>query len=211
MKNNIPMKNIFSKTTAEKRTQNGVKTDSKRTNYGIRILIFAFLTLGFGQAWGAVGFESSDCGIKYSHNGGSDTEWNFNGQSAQTKTLTGNTSSLWLKQWFSKMYQNEDGTIYGQDYHKFVYKIHRTAASAGTIGFTTLDANWWDWGNWDGGGYRRPKGGHNNENINLLDGLGSGKYTMTFYFQHNGNSTYKSTQNTLKWTYNIVPDVSRQV
>ena len=44
------MKNIFSKTT-EKRTQNGVKTDSKRTNYGIRILIFAFLTLGFGQAW----------------------------------------------------------------------------------------------------------------------------------------------------------------
>ena len=45
------MKNIFSKTTAEKRTQNGVKTDSKRTNYGISILIFAFLTLGFGQAW----------------------------------------------------------------------------------------------------------------------------------------------------------------
>ena len=45
------MKNIFSKTT-EKRTQDGVKTDSKRTNYGIRILIFAFLSLGFGQAWG---------------------------------------------------------------------------------------------------------------------------------------------------------------
>ena len=44
------MKNIFSKTT-EKRTQDGVKTDSKRTNYGIRILILAFLTLGFGQAW----------------------------------------------------------------------------------------------------------------------------------------------------------------
>ena len=44
------MKNIFSKTT-EKRTQNGLKTDSKRTNYGIPILIFAFLTLGFGQVW----------------------------------------------------------------------------------------------------------------------------------------------------------------
>ena len=44
------MKNIFSKTT-EKRTQDGVKTDSKRTNYGIRILIFAFLTLGVGQMW----------------------------------------------------------------------------------------------------------------------------------------------------------------
>lgn len=172
------------------------------------LCLLTLLTLGVGQMWGAVGFESSDCGIQYSHNGGSDTEWNFSGQSAQTKTLAGNTSSLWLKQWFAKMYQNEDGTIYGQDYHKFVYKIHRTAASAGTTGFTTLDANWWEWGNWDGGGYRHPKGGHNNENINLLDGLGSGKYTMTFYFQHNGNSTYKSTQNTLKWTYNIVPNVS---
>lgn len=51
MKNNIPMRNIFSKTTAEKRTPNGVKTESKRTNYGYTILLFAFLTLGFGQAW----------------------------------------------------------------------------------------------------------------------------------------------------------------
>ena len=158
--------------------------------------------------WGAVGYESSDCGIKYSHNGGSDTEWNFSGQTAQTKELTGNTSALYLKQWFAKMYQNEDGTIYGQDYHKCYYKIHRTAVPAGTTGFTEIGANWWDWTNWDGGGYRHPKGGHNDQNVNLLSGLGSGKYTMTFYFQHNGKSTYKSTSNTLKWTYNIVPNVS---
>ena len=51
------MKNIFSKTTAEKRTQNGVKTDSKRTNYGFRILIFAFLTLGVGQAWADITYS----------------------------------------------------------------------------------------------------------------------------------------------------------
>ena len=69
------MKNIFSKTTAEKRTQNGVKTDSKRSIYGIRILIFAFLTLGFGQAWGwtisdaKVYFDNTnsayDCGVRF--------------------------------------------------------------------------------------------------------------------------------------------------
>ena len=54
------MKNIFSKNSVEKRTQDGVKTDSKRTNYGIRILIFAFLTLGVGQMWAGWSFSGSN-------------------------------------------------------------------------------------------------------------------------------------------------------
>ena len=49
MKNNLPMKNIFSKTT-ENRTQNGVKSYLSPTFVLSPILIFAFLTLGFGQA-----------------------------------------------------------------------------------------------------------------------------------------------------------------
>ena len=157
------------------------------------------------NAWGDVGFEQSDCGIKYYNGGSSDVEWNFSGQTAQTKDL-GDISQLFLKQWFAKMYQNEDNTIYGQTYHKMYYKIHRTAVSAGTSGFTEQSANWWSWGNWSNS-WRYPKGGHNDLNINLLNGLGSGKYSMTFYFQHNGKSTYKSQTNTLKWTYNIVPNI----
>ena len=43
------MKNIFSKTT-ENRTQNGVKSYSFPTRLLYTISIFAFLTLGFGQA-----------------------------------------------------------------------------------------------------------------------------------------------------------------
>ena len=43
------MKNIFSKTT-ENRTQNGVKSYSFPTRLLSPILIFTFLTLGFGQA-----------------------------------------------------------------------------------------------------------------------------------------------------------------
>lgn len=43
------MKNIFSKTT-EKRTQNGVKSYLSPTFVLYTISIFAFLTLGFGQA-----------------------------------------------------------------------------------------------------------------------------------------------------------------
>ena len=46
------MKNIFSKTT-ENRTQNGVKSYSFPTRLLSPILIFAFLTLGVGQMWGA--------------------------------------------------------------------------------------------------------------------------------------------------------------
>lgn len=164
------------------------------------------LVVGTSNAWGAVGFESYDCGIKY-YAGASDVEWNFSGQAAQTRDL-GEISTLYLKEWFARMYQNEDNTIYGQDYHKMYYRIHRTAVAAGTSNFTTLTANWWQWNDWQSSEYRYPNGGNNSLNTNLLSGLGSGKYTMTFYFQHNGKSTYKSTTNTLKWTYNIVPNVS---
>ncbi len=73
------MKNIFSKTT-EKRTQDGVKTDSKRTNYGIPILIFAFLTLGFGQMWGA--YQGTYMG--FWKDGGVELTWSKNGSSATT-------------------------------------------------------------------------------------------------------------------------------
>ena len=174
---------------------------------GIRFTaMLMLLVVGTSNAWGAVGFESYDCGIKY-YAGASDVEWNFSGQTAQTKDL-GEISTLYLKEWFARMYQNEDNTIYGQDYHKMYYRIHRTAVAAGTSNFTTLTANWWQWNDWQSSGYRYPNGGNNSLNTNLLSGLGSGKYTMTFYFQHNGKSTYKSTTNTLKWTYNIVPNVS---
>ena len=171
------------------------------------IFLFFAAILCATSAWAAnVGFESYDCGIKYTQNNGSATEWNFSGQAEQSKTLEGNTTSLLMNEWFACMYQDADNTIYGQDYHKFQYKIHRTAESAGTNGFKTVNANWWSWENWDWG-YRHPKGGNNWANINLLEGIGSGNYTMTFYFQHNGDKTYESKVNTLKWTTNV-PDVS---
>ena len=172
------------------------------------LLISLILVLGTSNVWGAVGFESYDCGIKYNI-GGNSIEWNFSGQASQTRNL-GNITTLSLKEWFARMYQNEDNTIYGQDYHKMYYKIHRTAVNAGSNDFTRLSANWWNWnGSYTNTNtYRYPNGGNNSLNVNLLNGLGSGKYTMTFYFQHNGKSTYKSTTNTLKWTYNIVPAIN---
>ena len=193
-------------TYAEKKAKQFFNLLQKYTKSIQITAMLMLLVVGTSNAWGAVGFESYDCGIKY-YAGASDVEWNFSGQTAQTKDL-GEISTLYLKEWFARMYQNEDNTIYGQDYHKMYYRIHRTAVAAGTSNFTTLTANWWQWNTRQSSGYRYPNGGNNSLNTNLLSGLGSGKYTMTFYFQHNGKSTYKSTTNTLKWTYNIVPNVS---
>ena len=61
------MKNIFSKASAEKRTQNGVKSYSFPTRLLSPILIFTFLTLGVGQMWGGESFWQVD--MTYSFNG----------------------------------------------------------------------------------------------------------------------------------------------
>ena len=53
MKNNIPMKNTFSRATAHLRLNVSTITAQLRSIYGYTILLFSFLTLGFGQAWGA--------------------------------------------------------------------------------------------------------------------------------------------------------------
>lgn len=59
-KNNLPMKNIFSKTT-ENRTQNGVKSYSFPTRLLYTISIFAFLTLGVGQMWAGNNIAFNNC------------------------------------------------------------------------------------------------------------------------------------------------------
>lgn len=61
------MKNIFSKTT-ENRTQNGVKSYLSPTFVLSPILIFAFLTLGFGQVWADKAIIDGAY-IKYSYSG----------------------------------------------------------------------------------------------------------------------------------------------
>ena len=162
------------------------------------------LTLGVGQMWGnTVGFESEGNGIKYYYSGNvSDQSWEV-GRDGATKDL-GAITSLYLKEYWIKMYQESTADIYGQNYQHMYYKVHRQAVSAGSTGFTDILANWWNWNGDDGTQWRKPTGGNNNQNVDLLDGLGSGKYQMSFYFQQNGSSTWRcpsgSTNNTLKWT-----------
>ena len=148
------------------------------------------------------GFEAANNGIKYYSNlNANDEEWNFNGQSAQTKEL-GEVTSLYLKEWFVQLYENWTGA---QGNIKFQYNIHPTANSAGN--YTEITKTWEDSGNWNNG-WLYPKYGNNEQNINLLNGLpGSGKYTMSFKY-YDSDLKLTSPVHKLNWTYNIVPSVN---
>jgi hypothetical protein len=148
------------------------------------------------------GFEAANNGIKYYSNlNANDEEWNFNGQSAQTKEL-GEVTSLYLKEWFVQLYENWAGA---QGNIKFQYNIHPTANSAGN--YTEITKKWEDLGNWNNG-WLYPKYGNNEQNINLLNGLpGSGKYTMSFKY-YDSDLKLTSPVHKLNWTYNIVPSVN---
>lgn len=148
------------------------------------------------------GFEAANNGIKYYSNvNANDEEWNFNGQSAQTKEL-GEVTSLYLKEWFVQLYENWTGA---KGNIKFQYNIHPTANSAGN--YTEITKKWEDLGNWNNG-WLYPKYGDNEQNINLLNGLpGSGKYTMSFKY-YDSDLKLTSPVHKLNWTYNIVPSVN---
>ena len=148
------------------------------------------------------GFEAANNGIKYYSNvNANDEEWNFNGQSAQTKEL-GEVTTLYLKEWFVQLYENWAGA---QGNIKFQYNIHPTANSAGN--YTEITKKWEDLGNWNNG-WLYPKYGNNEQNINLLNGLpGSGKYTMSFKY-YDSDLKLTSPVHKLNWTYNIVPSVN---
>ena len=147
-----------------------------------------------------VGFEGGNNGIKYWREGdANDTEWSFSGKDAQIKNLE-EVTKLNLKQWFTQMYENKecwDKTTV------FKYNIHRTAAAIGS--YLSSGHNWEEGGNLSGG-YRNPKIGNNNLDINLLENLGSGKYTMSFFYEDT-KLCITSPIHKLNWTYNIVPDV----
>ena len=148
------------------------------------------------------GFEAANNGIKYYSNvNANDEEWNFNGQSAQTKEL-GEVTKLYLKEWFVQLYENWAGA---QGNIKFQYNIHPTANSAGN--YTEITKKWENLGNWNNG-WLYPKYGNNEQNINLLNGLpGSGKYTMSFKY-YDSDLKLTSPVHKLNWTYNIVPSVN---
>ena len=118
MKNNIPMQNIFSKAT-ENRTQNGVKSYLSPTLVLSPILIFAFLTLGVGQAWAAEG-EFYNMYVSYMFGGvggsaqgddkGTGLTQHLGTLSSGTFTITGVYLKCWDKQ-SEATYRSQGGQL----------------------------------------------------------------------------------------------------
>ncbi len=152
-------------------------------------------------------------GIKYYD--GSDQEMRLttsvtSSQSKDVNSLAPITT-LYLKEWFAHMYETKDlwnsNTV-------LKYSIHRTNASIGE--YTTDNHNWTDKGGWNGGTPSMcfPKIGHSATeqnsisglNVNLLAGLGSGLYTMSFYY-YDPDLMLTSPVHSLNWKI-AVPAVS---
>lgn len=175
------------------------------------VLIGMLLTLGFGQMWGySVGFENSGNTMTYYSNLNANDQIVTLDRTNGTTTTLDAVTTLYLKGFACKMYQNEDNTIYGGDYQHAYYKVHRTAVEPGTTGYTDVSSWSWNWNSWSSG-WRYPTGSKS-QNVNLISGLGSGKYSMTYYFTQVGNATWRlpstsSKYNTLKWTI-AVPAVT---
>ena len=157
--------------------------------------------------WANIGFESTGGNsIVYYYSGkASDQTWDISSASGASATKDlGTITSLYLKGWNMKMYQNMDAAIVDGTTNRWLYyNIHRSAVSPGDYSSKTLDS--WTWPGWSDG-YRKPYGSKSC-NENLLKGLGSGKYSMTFYLQHNGLINFYlnngGSNYNLKWTIGV--------
>lgn len=170
--------------------------------------------MGVSNAWGDTGFENNTGtnGIKFHYTGDSDYSWGISLENQDAKDL-GEITKLFLKEFYVHMYQSTDN-ISGDV--KMYYQIKRQSEADGLYTLY-IQNNWSKWlvdtdqnSGWKDG-YRHPKFGNNSSNINLLDGLGSGKYCLRFYMYEAGSKSRLSnggSNYTLNWTYNIVPSVN---
>ncbi len=188
------MKNIFSKTT-EKRTQNGVKTDSKRTNYGIPILIFAFLTLGFGQMWADdKGFY--EVYMVYDKNG---TEYNYTYNGSNGSMDLGTiTSSFKIKQMYLKVWDNWGDQAFDAGQSGLGYKTQSGSDTDYKTNTRSSDSDH---------DYELQ---HTNMNLTIASNTNpSGNYTFTHWWFAGGTytSTYylKNGSSNCAFTYKILP------
>lgn len=153
----------------------------------------------------------------YSNKAASDQTTSALDRTNGSTTALGTVTTLYLKGFNSKMWQHGSGNIYGESKQHYYYKVHRTAVAAGSTGFTdaknatSWSAGTWTWGSFNDSKYRYPTySGSLNEN--LLSGLGSGNYTMSYYYLQEGSKNFRhpsdgSKFNKLTWTIGV-PSVS---
>lgn len=176
-----------------------------KTNFKFfKLLALGVLLLtSINTAWADMGFENSNNGILFSRtpSGGSAADYRVEHGRTNDTQDAGTVTALSLKEWYAKLYQNEDN-IWG-DGHMY-YRVYLQSASA--PGFTTSNKNYYNWNSWNNG-WRYPTFGNNSLSVNLISGLGSGKYYFEYYFDATATSTLycSNNSNNFKIKFNINP------
>jgi uncharacterized repeat protein (TIGR02543 family) len=168
------------------------------------VMLLMLLTLGVGQMWASMGFEDSNNGILFSRTplGGSKADYRVEHGRTNSTQDAGNVSALTMKEWYAKLYQNEDN-IWG-DGHMY-YRIYLKDSSA--PGFTTSNKSYYNWNSWNSG-WRYPTFGNNSLSVNVLSGLASGIYYFEYYFDATATSTLYCSNNSsnFKVKFTIKPN-----
>ena len=170
----------------------------------VLLIPMMLLTLGVGQMWAAMGFENSNNGILFSRTplGGSKADYRVEHGRTNDTQDAGNVSALTMKEWYAKLYQNEDN-LWG-DGHMY-YRIYLKDGSA--PGFTTSNKSYYNWNSWNSG-WRYPTFGNNSLSVNVLNGLASGIYYFEYYWDATATSTLycSNNSNNFKIQFTIKPN-----
>ena len=177
-----------------------------KTNLLKSIFISLILVMGVSNAWANYGFEDSNNGILFSRTPVGGTKADYRVEHGRTNATqdAGTVSAFTIKEWYAKLYQNED-CIWGDG--NLHYRIYLQKESAPN--FTSSNKSYFNW-NGDkpnNGSWRYPTFGRNNMSVNILSGLHSGKYNFEYYFDATGCSTMYCSNNSSNFfiTFSINP------
>ena len=177
MKNNIPMQNIFSRATAHLRLKVSTKSVVNATKVLSPILLFAFLTLGFGQAW-ATWPEISGFGFQFRDESG---VWYKTSPDIMNTDL-GNKTNLKIVYIYANGDKKNGNICSENSYLKF--EVNGTTSTSWTDN-TGGACSWsgstptWKWGTENGSGAIK-------SGLDLVANRMPGEYNMQFYFSFNG-------------------------
>ena len=187
MKNNIPMKNTFSRATAHLRLNVSTITAQLRSIYGYTILLFAFLTLGFGQAWAGdncdfLHKEADDVWIKYVTDAGTTTQ-NIK-DDGQSDISLGSKTNLSISE-FRAITKKHDGNVCHVKMH-YGINTSRNGSMGNNVqaGYNNDGYGDWTWASW----WSVQQFKNTSVGIDLIRNRKPGNYYFDFYFTINGNS-----------------------
>ena len=159
------------------------------------IILSLALIAGANTAWAGHGFfEEGACGLKINYAGNEDRDITNNASGSAAVDL-GVIAKLYLKEWWFAAWENNNEDYFkGTEKGEMYYRIYAAGSPSGE--FVKLDKSYYNWGGWNNGSQNVWLGAKE-LNVNLLEGLEQGEYTMDYFFMmgndylSNGSQNYK--------------------